>query len=58
MRTRAVKADGADRAVTRFFLLSALSALSALTVSPAHAQVPARHFAFSPTTEETLYPLR
>jgi glyoxylase-like metal-dependent hydrolase (beta-lactamase superfamily II) len=37
---------------------SAWSALSVLTASPADAQVTPRHSAFSPTTEETLYPLR
>ena len=64
MRKGAVKAGKALTAGKWFCFFpafpawSAWSALSVLTASPADAQVTPRHSAFSPTTEETLYPLR
>ena len=61
MRKGAVKAGKALTAGKWFCFFPAFpawSALSVLTASPADAQVTPRHSAFSPTTEETLYPLR
>ena len=58
------RTNGAGRAVYCFVLVSARSATCVMTAASvlfarsALAQIPPRPSAFSPTTEETLYPLR